>query len=155
MGSKFCVKFQRCPLKFRTKFWTHTPKTLHFTRSLNLTTYDILELCILSVSEAGPRCAESSHFWGESDPRPIAITHRNNSTLMYTNRDKVCKLIWNLRDYSRIYPLLFICYCGIYVIRIKKEIHRFQWINLAFSIRNIWYGETFIFQNSHLCYWYP
>ena len=31
MGSKFCVKFQRCPLKFYTKFWTHTPQYMHFT----------------------------------------------------------------------------------------------------------------------------
>ena len=32
MGSKFCVKFQRCPLKFHTKFWSHTPQKMHFTR---------------------------------------------------------------------------------------------------------------------------
>ena len=32
MGSNFCVKFQRCPLKFHTKFWTHTPQNMHFTR---------------------------------------------------------------------------------------------------------------------------
>ena len=32
MGSKFCVKFQRCPLKFHTKFWTHTPQSVNFTR---------------------------------------------------------------------------------------------------------------------------
>ena len=29
MGSKFCMKFQRCPLKFHTKFWTHTPQDMH------------------------------------------------------------------------------------------------------------------------------
>ena len=32
MGSKFRVKFQRCPLKFHTKFWTHAPQNMHFTR---------------------------------------------------------------------------------------------------------------------------
>ena len=32
MGSKFCVKFQRCPLKFHTQFWTHTPQNMHFMR---------------------------------------------------------------------------------------------------------------------------
>ena len=32
MGSKYCVKFQRCPLKFHTKFWTHTPQNMHFMR---------------------------------------------------------------------------------------------------------------------------
>ena len=29
MGSKFCVKFQRAPLNFHTKFWTHTPQNMH------------------------------------------------------------------------------------------------------------------------------
>ena len=32
MGSKFCMKFQRCPLKFHTKFGTHTPQNMQFTR---------------------------------------------------------------------------------------------------------------------------
>ena len=31
MGSKSCVEFQRVPLKFHTKFWTHTPQNVHFT----------------------------------------------------------------------------------------------------------------------------
>ena len=44
MGSKFCVKFQRCPLKFNTKFWTHTPQNMHFRGVKNLTTFNILEL---------------------------------------------------------------------------------------------------------------
>ena len=30
MDSKFLVKFQRCPLKFNTKFWVHTPQNVHF-----------------------------------------------------------------------------------------------------------------------------
>ena len=30
MDSKFCVKFQKCPLKFHTKFWTHTLPNMHF-----------------------------------------------------------------------------------------------------------------------------
>ena len=28
---KFCVKFQRAPLKFHTKFWTHIPQNMHST----------------------------------------------------------------------------------------------------------------------------
>ena len=32
MGSKFCVKFLRAPLKFHTRFWTHTPQNMYFTR---------------------------------------------------------------------------------------------------------------------------
>ena len=41
LGSNFCVKFQRCPLKFHTKFWT---KICMLWGVENLTTYDILEL---------------------------------------------------------------------------------------------------------------
>ena len=33
MSSKFCVKFQRCPLKFHTEILTHTPQNMHFTKS--------------------------------------------------------------------------------------------------------------------------
>ena len=31
MGSKFCVKFQRVPLKFHTKFWSHISQNVHIT----------------------------------------------------------------------------------------------------------------------------
>ena len=31
MGQKYYVKFQRAPLKFHTKVWTHTPQDMHFT----------------------------------------------------------------------------------------------------------------------------
>ena len=31
MGTKFCAKLQMAPLKFHTKFWTHTPQRRHFT----------------------------------------------------------------------------------------------------------------------------
>ena len=41
---KFYVKFQRCPLKFYTKFWIHTPQICILRGVRNLTTYDILEL---------------------------------------------------------------------------------------------------------------
>ena len=41
MGSQFCEKFQSCPLKFHTKFWTHAPQNMNFE---SLTTYDILKL---------------------------------------------------------------------------------------------------------------
>ena len=30
LGSKFCVKFQRAPLKLHTAFWTHAPQNMHF-----------------------------------------------------------------------------------------------------------------------------
>ena len=31
MGSKFCVKFQKAPLKFHKKLLTHTSPNMHFT----------------------------------------------------------------------------------------------------------------------------
>ena len=64
MGSKFCMKFQRCPLKFHTKFWTHTPQNMHFMRCWKfddlwyLKSYDIL-----SLSETGPRSDKSFNEW--------------------------------------------------------------------------------------------
>ena len=62
MGSKFSVKFQRCPLKFHTKFWTHTPQNMHFMRCKKfdhlwyLKSYDIL-----SLSETAPRGSFNQH----------------------------------------------------------------------------------------------
>ena len=41
-GSKCCVKFQRCPLKFHTKRSAYSPPNVHFNRCL--TDYDILKL---------------------------------------------------------------------------------------------------------------
>ena len=44
MGSKFCVEFQRCPLKFHTKF-EPIPRKICILRGVNdFTTYDILEV---------------------------------------------------------------------------------------------------------------
>ena len=34
MGKIFCVEFQRFPLKFHTKYLTHTLKDVHFIRKL-------------------------------------------------------------------------------------------------------------------------
>ena len=55
MGSKFCVKFQRAPLKFRTKFWTHTPQNMHFTVfSFRVWVTISLNCDVISLSETGP-----------------------------------------------------------------------------------------------------
>ena len=57
MGSKFCVKFQRAPLKFHTKFWTHTPQNVHFTIFIFCVRVTISLNCdVISLSETGPRC---------------------------------------------------------------------------------------------------
>ena len=71
MGSKFCVKFQRAPLKFHTKFWTHTPQNMHFTVFYFCVWVTISLNCdVISLSETGPRwyrystkkCLPDSHL---------------------------------------------------------------------------------------------
>ena len=47
MGSKFCVKFQRAPLKFHTKFWTHTPKLAFYWLLFLHVTNDIFDVISL------------------------------------------------------------------------------------------------------------
>ena len=60
MGSKFCVKFQRAPLKFHTKFWTHTPQNMNFTVFFFCVWVTISLNCdVISLSETGPRGTES------------------------------------------------------------------------------------------------
>ena len=55
MGSKFCVKFQRAPLKFHTKFWTHTPQNMNFTVFYFCVWVTISLNCdVISLSETGP-----------------------------------------------------------------------------------------------------
>ena len=57
MGSKFCVKFQRAPLKFHTKFWTHTLQNMHFSVFYFCVWVTISLNCdIISLSETGPWC---------------------------------------------------------------------------------------------------
>ena len=59
MGSKFCVKFQRCSLKFYTRFWTHTPPNAEVRswlsnyityKTIHEITYPYPNLCIMFES---------------------------------------------------------------------------------------------------------
>ena len=55
MGSKSCVKFQGCPLKFHTKFWTHTPQNMHLTEFYFSLWFTISWNCdVISLSETAP-----------------------------------------------------------------------------------------------------
>ena len=56
MGSKFCGKFQRVPLKFHTNFGTHIPQNMHFI-DFNVCVLLMISLnCdVISLSETGPR----------------------------------------------------------------------------------------------------
>ena len=64
MGSKFCVKFQRAPLKFHTKFWTHTPQNVHFTVMYFCLWVRISSNCdVISLSETGLRKVPQAHYY--------------------------------------------------------------------------------------------
>ena len=86
MGSKFCVKFQRAPLKFHTKLWTHTPQYVHFTVVFFCVWVTISLNCdVISLSETGPRMTESGSgarkgfvCWHLASPR----TYNNPGTPM-------------------------------------------------------------------------
>ena len=71
MGSKFCVKFQRAPLKFRTKFWTHTPQNVHFTVLYFCVWVTISLNCdVISLSETGPRPPMDPHNFHSMSIKP-------------------------------------------------------------------------------------
>ena len=54
MGSKFCMQFQRAPLRFHTKFWTHTSQHMHFTDFIFLCDLRCLGLVVISFSDTTP-----------------------------------------------------------------------------------------------------
>ena len=55
MASRFYVKFQRAPLKLHTKFWTHTPQSMHFTNFCFWVWFTIyFNYDVISLSELGP-----------------------------------------------------------------------------------------------------
>ena len=68
MGSKFCVKFQRCHLKFHTKVWTHTPQNVPFTIFIFSVWVTIsLDCDVISLSETVPWTVKS-HDLKHSEP---------------------------------------------------------------------------------------
>ena len=49
------VEFQRCPLKFHTKLWTHTQQIIHFTDCYFGVSFMIsLNSIVISLCETGP-----------------------------------------------------------------------------------------------------
>ena len=59
MGLIFCVKFQRTPLKFRTKFWPHTPQNMHFTNLYFCMWFRVSFKCdVIDLRETVPRYAK-------------------------------------------------------------------------------------------------
>ena len=111
MGSNGCVKFQRAPLKFHTKFWTHTPPKMHFTVFYFCVWVTIYLNCdVIRLSETGPRTA--FYLFGECrqiNPSTIVTEHNFNVS--------ICKykiLIYNLTLVLRIYNHWQICPDSLY-----------------------------------------
>ena len=95
MGSKFCVKFQRAPLKFHTKFWTHTPQNMNFTVFYFCVWVTISLNCdVISLSETGPRypVMESSLCNSSGDRAAVRWDEIYLSDLQISCTD----LIWRL-----------------------------------------------------------
>ena len=121
MGLKFCVKFQRAPLKFHTKFWTHTPQNMHFTVFYFCVWVTISLNCdVISLSETSSLDTEivtSNHIESLSHKKmglPYAITFfpdtctflgqlfpRNRNILIVVKRTRAVKTfacgIWHTR----------------------------------------------------------
>ena len=71
MGSKYCVKFKRCSLKFHTKFWTHILQNIHFTQCLN---FDELRYLRVTISLVLVRRAPERGVWVERFSSPGECT---------------------------------------------------------------------------------
>ena len=89
VGSKFCVKFQRAPLKFHTKFWTHTPQNMHFTVFyFNMIFTTSLNCDVISLSETGPwdstRQIQKPDGSGPHCVWRTSTVHANDFALAYT-----------------------------------------------------------------------
>ena len=76
MSWNFCVKFQRTPLKFHSKFWAHIPQNIHFTDSYFCVWFMISLNC--DVMRPSPRCLDKfgnnntvSSYKIESIPLPL------------------------------------------------------------------------------------
>ena len=92
MGSKFCVKFQRGPLKFHTKFWTHTPQNVHFTVMYFCVSVTISLNCdVISLSETGYHPLDLSRTYFNLSPLSVAYMRQwSGSALIqvsWTNAD--------------------------------------------------------------------
>ena len=105
MGSKFCVKFQRAPLKFNAKFWTHTPQNMHFTVSYFCVWVTIYLNCdVISLSEPGP-----SSIWPGNAYFPLI-----NVTYDVLHRDQI-SLTGRGEVYIHTHTYVFIAFMSIYM----------------------------------------
>ena len=124
MGSKFCVKFQRAPMKFHTKFRTHTPQNMHST-VFNFCVWVTISLnCdVISLSETGPRWqwtrdiivmsllhenGGATSFWRNDDVIiALCVRYFSNHRLLYYHR--VFHSYWYLKSISCRLTSMYSC----------------------------------------------
>ena len=91
LGSKLCVRFQRCPLKFYTKFCTHTQQNMHLTRCykncrlMKSHSYDPLKCVVKLLNDSQTSLPASLKFMNGYVISPtLYIWYNNRETRLLT-----------------------------------------------------------------------
>ena len=80
MGKIFCVEFQRAPLKFHTKYFTHTLKDMIFLQCWKFTSSQIYKLvCIFDTPQQHKLTRYQAWLWVDLSHQPL--TQRNSYSL--------------------------------------------------------------------------
>ena len=112
MGSKFNVKFQRAPLKFHTKFWTHTPQNMHFTVLYFCVWVTISLNCdVMGPSETGPRSARPWQWLNQM----FGYQCSSSSLAAWMTRGWDLVLLLRIQRRVQVLPLLQHCSIKPYV----------------------------------------
>ena len=90
MGKLFCVKFQRVPLKFHTKYLTHALKNIIFTYCWNFKRSWISELT--SVCETQPRIPRIMQGHSRLAPALNQFRRQMTTLLPFVNCDKFARM---------------------------------------------------------------
>ena len=94
-GFRILCEFQRAPLKFHTKFWSHTPQNMHFTVLYFCVWVTVSLNCdVISFSEMGPREAKAL-------PRHDVIILKTMLYIIYCDSSIYLKQAMNIIKYSR------------------------------------------------------
>ena len=116
MGSKFCLKFHRAPLKFHTKFWTHTPQNMLFT------------VFIFCVWVSGYLWIVTSHALVRRAPGPLLTSFMVKACMINYIHVKQWNVITFPCHYlnSGLVQLLFEFFTQKWCLRIKQDMHSFH-----------------------------
>ena len=151
------LKFQRAPLKFHTKFWTHTPQNMHFiVFNLYVIVTISLNCDITSLSETGPSAVfmkiirhvghfrwlgpnvwwEISHIWLQY-VQPI----RQNDCLM--NHDSFSVIVYTVSVFQYLNNRRCIAHIGLPTLMSVAS----DPLNGALPLDNQWYWFCWYFFN--------